>query len=106
MMAGMMEVSAPAPQDEAILSRYLEAHAMRALAPGQIAPPLSTGAALYQQTCSQCHALPDPTQHTVSEWPAVVARMRKNMEIMGKWPITDQEADEIVSYLATASSQN
>jgi len=28
--------------------------------------------------------LPDPKRHTASEWPAVVARMEKNMEWMNR----------------------
>lgn len=42
---------------------------------------------------------PTPRLHTVNEWPGVVERMRKNMEIMGKPVITDQERDEIAGYL-------
>jgi hypothetical protein len=34
--------------------------------------------------CRQCHVLPDPRRHTASEWPAVVARMEKNMEWMNR----------------------
>lgn len=103
-MAGMrgmmMEVSAPTPQEEAILLDYLKAHAMRALPPGTVPSPDSPGATLFQQICSRCHALPDPKQHTPSEWPAVVERMRSNMLAMGKRVITEQEREEIVDYLA------
>jgi hypothetical protein len=34
------------------------------------------------------------------EWPAVVDRMRTNMEAMGKRVITYRERDEITGYLA------
>jgi len=34
--------------------------------------------------CQQCHVLPDPQRHKASEWPAVVARMEKNMEWMNR----------------------
>jgi len=34
---------------------------------------------LFAQTCSQCHALPDPQQHTAAQWPSVVARMEQHM---------------------------
>lgn len=107
MMAGMrgmmMSVKTPTPQEEEVLLQYLKTHAMRALAPGTVPEPDSPGAALFQQTCSQCHALPDPKQHTASEWPAVVERMRKNMEVMGKPVILDKQRNEIVSYLSRHS---
>jgi hypothetical protein len=43
-------------------------------------PDLDTPAGrLFAQTCSQCHALPDPRQHTATQWPSVVARMELHM---------------------------
>jgi len=45
-------------------------------------PPPEETYAKYQQgyqeakfTCSQCHALPNPNQHSKSEWPNVITRM-------------------------------
>jgi mono/diheme cytochrome c family protein len=107
MMAGMrgmmMRVKAPPPQDEEALLQYLKTHAMQALVPGPVPAPDSRGAALFQQTCAQCHALPDPKQHAASEWPAVVERMRQNMAAMGRREITEREAKEITAYLELAS---
>jgi hypothetical protein len=34
---------------------------------------------MFAIACSQCHALPDPAQHTAREWPAVVKRMEEHM---------------------------
>jgi hypothetical protein len=34
---------------------------------------------LFAQTCSQCHALPDPRQHSAGQWPGVIARMEQYM---------------------------
>ena len=95
----MMEVKAPSSQEEEVLLEYLKGHAMKALAPGIVPSPDSPNAALFQRTCSRCHALPDPNLHTADEWPGVVERMRKNMEIMGKTAITDQQRDGLVEYL-------
>ncbi|MGH7147298.1 MAG: c-type cytochrome [Nitrospiraceae bacterium] len=107
MMAGMrgmmMQVKAPASQEEEVLLHYLKTHALQALAPGSVPAPDSPGAALFQQTCSQCHALPDPKQHHAAEWPTVVERMRQNMLSMGRREITEREADEITAYLQIAS---
>jgi cytochrome c5 len=59
--------------------------------------------ALFQKKCTQCHGLPSPTQHTASEWGAVVEQMRGNIERMQKEPITDQEKDTLIRYLADRS---
>ena len=99
----MMQVKAPTSQDEEALLQYLKTHAMQALVPGAVPAPDSPGAALFQQTCAQCHALPDPKQHAASEWSAVVERMRQNMITMGRREITDREAKEITAYLGLAA---
>jgi hypothetical protein len=52
--------------------------------PAPLPEPHSQGARLLKRFCTQCHALPDPKQHTVREWPDVVARMQKNMVALGK----------------------
>ena len=109
MMTGMrgmmMQVKAPTPQDEEVLLQYLKTHAMHALSPMAVPAPDSPGAALFQQTCAQCHALPEPKQHIASEWTAVVKRMRQNMKSMGRREITDQEAWDITAYLERHSSE-
>jgi mono/diheme cytochrome c family protein len=66
----------------------------------QLGSPDTPGLALFRRICSQCHVLPDPALHKAEEWPAVVDRMRTNMEAMGKGVITDRERDEITGYLA------
>lgn len=107
MMAGMrgmmMQVKAPTSQEEEILMQYLKTHALQALASGTVPAPDTVGAALFQQTCSQCHALPDPKQHTAVEWSVVVNRMRQNMKSMGRREIRDQEAKDIIVYLELTS---
>lgn len=103
MMAGMrgmmMQVNAPTSQEEEILMQYLKTHALQALASATVPAPDTVGAALFQQTCSQCHALPDPKQHMAVEWSVVVNRMRQNMKSMGRREITDQDAKDITAYL-------
>ncbi len=41
----------------------------------------SKGARLLQQYCTQCHNLPGPGRHTDQEWPGVIARMQRLMEV-------------------------
>ncbi|MBH0210135.1 MAG: cytochrome c [Nitrospira sp.] len=109
MMAGMhgmmMRVKAPASEEEEALLQYLKTHAMQALSPTAIPESDSPGAALFLQTCAQCHALPEPKQHMASEWTAVVERMRQNMKNMGRREITVQEARDITAYLERHSRE-
>ena len=81
MMAGVV---APAPDETKLLVAYLRRHAQRALDPKKI-PEVNTPAGEpFRLACGQCHALPDPQRYTAREWPAVVARMQKNMEWMNR----------------------
>lgn len=63
-------------------------------------------AVLFRARCTQCHALPDPSQHTAAEWPDIVARMRQNIqklqdiEKFRRIPITEDESNQIVTFLS------
>ncbi len=59
----------------------------------------SNEAQLYEQDCSQCHALPSPFAHTAQEWPSVVARMKKIMATRGMALPDDEQLEEIMGYL-------
>ena len=96
---GMMDMQAPSAEEEKELLAYLQRNALRPASVETLGPPDTPGLALFQKACSQCHALPDPGLHTADEWPGVVERMQKNMEIMGKPVITDEERDKIAGYL-------
>ncbi|NKE70142.1 hypothetical protein [Candidatus Manganitrophus noduliformans] len=99
-MPGMMQVRSPTAEEGEVLVDYLKAHAMKGLPPGLVPEPDSPGAVLFQQTCGQCHTLPDPRQHTAPEWPGIVERMQSNMQVMGKRVITEREKVEITGYLS------
>ncbi|MGQ0751871.1 MAG: hypothetical protein ACT4PS_15170 [Betaproteobacteria bacterium] len=75
MMAG---VQAPTQDEIAVLNRYLQKHSQKEIDPAH--PGLRTEAGkMFSIACSQCHAAPDPQQHTSREWPAVVERMKQHM---------------------------
>jgi hypothetical protein len=75
MMAG---IQAPAPDERAVLNRYLQKHSQKEIDPAH--PGLRTEAGkMFSIACSQCHAAPDPGLHTSREWPAVVERMKQHM---------------------------
>ena len=104
MMSGMMGVAAPDPVQLKILLGSLQRHAQQpidaASHPDLDTPP---GRA-FGETCVQCHALPDPKQHTVQEWSSVVARMRGHMAVMGKTLPDATTTDEIVGFLQRHST--
>ncbi len=97
---GMMDIQPPSAEEQKALLAYLQRNALRPASVETLGPQDTPGLALFQKTCSQCHALPDPGLHTADEWPGVVERMQKNMEIMGKPVITDQKRDELARYLS------
>ncbi len=70
-------VKAPTDAEVRVLRAYLERHALRPWPNGD-PPPVMVDA------CGDCHAVPDPSQHTPSEWPAVLQRMQLNRSIMGR----------------------
>lgn len=76
--------------------------------PAQLLPDAThPGAALMQQYCSQCHALPGPGHHTASEWEPVLANMVLLMTVakqfgglMGRVEAPSPEAQQqLQSYL-------
>jgi cytochrome c2 len=104
MRGGMMGVAAPDPVQLKILLGYLQRNAQKpidaAAYPDLDTPPGRT----FGTTCMQCHALPDPKQHTAREWPSVVARMRGHMTAMGKILPDETTTDEIVDFLQRHSA--
>lgn len=50
--------------------------------PSDLPEPTSEGAQLLRKFCTQCHYLPGPGLHTAGEWPPVVDRMNRRMQMM------------------------
>jgi cytochrome c2 len=100
----MPSIQAPTAAERDVIVAYLAQHAIHPAAPHEPESPETTEQALFRQTCSRCHALPDTASHTGDEWPLVVERMRKNMETMGRPGIKDGERDAIVRYLQDHAS--
>ena len=73
--------------------------------------PGSTGAALTQRYCVQCHNLPNPAMHEAAKWPGIVQRMVQRMQgrgnlgslmsemMAGVSAPTDEETRTLVAYL-------
>ena len=103
MMRGMMDIRVPSKEEESAILSYLQKHALKPATVETLGPLDTPGLSLFRRTCSQCHALPDPKLHTPDKWADIVNRMQKNMEIMGKPVITNQEGDKIAGYLRNLS---
>jgi hypothetical protein len=79
LMKQMMDnVEAPTEQEAAELTQYLRKHGQTEMDLRDPALKNEAGK-MYMIACTQCHALPDPRQHTRREWPAVVERMKRHM---------------------------
>ncbi|VAW96411.1 hypothetical protein MNBD_GAMMA19-1243 [hydrothermal vent metagenome] len=71
--------------------------------PGQ-QPPQETNADYvkgYRQakmTCTQCHAMPHPAQHSGEAWPGVIARMKGHIQTYKKTMPSQEELKSIVEY--------
>lgn len=99
MMGGMMGIAAPDGVELEILLAYLQKHAQKPIDAGKY-PDLNTRAGqAFSTICAQCHARPDPEQHTAQEWPSVVVRMRGNMAAMGKIIPDETTTAEIIDFL-------
>jgi len=100
-MMGMMRSSIEAPNESELktIVEYLQAHAQQPIDTSRYSDLDTPAGQAFQNTCSRCHALPDPRQHTAAEWPAVVARMTRNMQAMGKSVPERETLAEIVAFL-------
>jgi cytochrome c5 len=107
LMKEMMDgVQAPTEEEARVLLAYLRQNSQRALDPRKYPDVDSPAAQSFRLACEQCHVLPDPRRHTAGEWPAVVARMERNMQWMNRVVGSQRDPrepqlriDEIVRYL-------
>lgn len=102
MMSGrsmMHDIKAPSDSELKILVIYLQKYAQQAIDKTQYTDLNSPAGKSFSSTCSQCHALPDPKQHSAVEWPSVVKRMTRNMNAMGKTVPSRKILKTIVEYL-------
>jgi len=92
MMAG---VEAPSVDEAGVLLAYLQKHGQQPLDPKKYPAVNLPQGQSFRLACQQCHVLPDPQRHKASEWPAVVARMEKNMEWMNRVVANEPDPREI-----------
>jgi cytochrome c5 len=95
-------IKSPAAAERYEIIKYLTANALKVS--GTVLP-LGRGRDAFGLVCSRCHALPDPRDHSKTDWPIVFARMERNMERMKVAPPTGEQAEQILSYLQTAAAE-
>ncbi len=109
LMAG---VQAPSEDEHRALLAYLKRHSQKALDAKKYPEAYAPSGESFRLACNQCHVLPDPKRYTAKEWPAVVARMEKNMQwmnrVVGSKPIPGEpqlRIEEINAFLAKYARQ-
>lgn len=93
-------VPIPNGGERMVMSEYLVKNALRVSA-SQI--PAGEGRDLFVSTCSKCHELADPLQHSPEDWVAVLRRMAGHMdEMLGDF-LEPSDLQEIALYLQAVS---
>ena len=104
-MGRTLQIEIPSPQEETELLNYLKRHSLLAADQNNLEHLDTPIAIAFLQICAQCHALPDPKQHTTEEWLGVTARMKQNMQFMYKPLIQPNEEELIRKFLQITTSQ-
>jgi cytochrome c2 len=99
MMHGMLGVRVPTAGDRVAMLNYLIANSLKV---AEHLPP-GPGRDVFQATCSRCHLLPDPRQHSGPDWASVIMRMERNMERMKVSGVSNAQTQQIIGYLEMAS---
>jgi len=108
LMSEMMDgVQAPTPEEARLLLAYLQKHAQKPLDERRLPAVNAPEGEAFRLACQQCHVLPDPQRYTAKEWPAVTARMERNMQwmnrVVGSQPVNGEpqlRIEEINAFLA------
>jgi cytochrome c5 len=93
-------VPVPNGAERLVMAEYLVANALKVLASEL---PAGNGRELFVSTCSQCHELADPSQHSPEDWVAVLRRMAGHMdEMLGDF-LEPNDLQQIALYLQAVS---
>jgi cytochrome c553 len=95
----LLKLTVPTAEEHKTILDYLKRHAFEPLNAGPSVPLEGKGGMAFLTFCSQCHDLPHPRQHLVSEWPKVVDRMQDYAYFVGRRMITDAEKEAITEFL-------
>lgn len=95
-------VKVPTPAERGTILSYLLANSLKVSGSNL---PAGKGRDEFAVVCSQCHSLPDPRVHSATDWPAVYARMERNMERMQVHPPASGVSTDILLYLQTVAGK-
>lgn len=84
--------------------------------PASLPQPNSPGAKILQGKCVQCHGLVSPRQEATQDWPYILDRMDRRMEMMARGrmgmmmrssiqPLTPEEKTTLLAYLQANAFQ-
>lgn len=102
MLPESLGVKTPTPAERGVILSYLLANSLKVS--GAVLPA-GKGRDEFSVVCNQCHALPDPRVHSADDWPAVYARMERNMERMQVKAPGGQVSTDILLYLQTVAGK-
>jgi len=104
-MGRTRKMEAPSLQEGTELLTYLKRHSLHTADQSKLEHLDTPSGMAFLQICPQCHALPDPKQHSTQEWPGVTTRMNQNMQFMHKPLIQPKEEALIVQFLQLSANQ-
>ena len=93
-------VPIPTSAERITLSQYLVENALKVSTADL---PEGPGRDLFATTCSQCHELPDPGQHSPEDWVSVVRRMLTHMQDILGQSLSHDELGQVSGYLSAQS---
>ncbi|MEN8145693.1 MAG: hypothetical protein ABFS14_12170 [Gemmatimonadota bacterium] len=94
-------VPEPSEAERFVMIRYVMDNALEV---SEMTLPDLAGRESFESTCSRCHELPDPRQHSPEDWAAVIRRMADHtQEILGE-PLSRDQYEEITGYLRTITN--
>jgi cytochrome c5 len=102
MLPESLGIKTPTPSERGLILSYLLANSLKVS--GAVLPA-GKGRDEFAVVCNQCHALPDPRVHAADDWPAVYARMERNMERMQVKAPGGTVGTDILLYLQTVAGR-
>ena len=59
---------------------------------------------LFEGRCQMCHQLPEPSMLRPKQWRLILTTMQQRMQQAGVPPLTEEETEMILEYIAAQSS--
>ena len=94
-----MKIDIPTEKELSVVIDYLQNHSQVPIDTAAYSELNSSDGKTFSQTCSQCHVLPEPKQHTADEWPVVIDRMLTHIATSKKPMPEKNEIEKITKFL-------